>query len=242
MNCSNKHGLRVWILSVLLVIPIGVINATTISTFGTWNGTSSFGPSFGESGPNNPSAVATYGQTFTVPNSDNSLTSFSIWMRDNTPFNADPLVFDGYVMQWTGDRASGPVLYDSGQITLGTGHSWHEVSFSPLNLTLISGQQYVFIVSASQDFNGLESTADLAGMALNTYTDGMMVNLDNGTDISKWTTEAWQPNPVSWDTVFQAQFASVPDPPRASVFALGLAFLALEGIRRRYATRTLRRF
>ena len=231
MNYPNNHRLHVSAVFVLAVMLAGTIKATTISTFGTWNGRSSYGPSLGEAGQVDPGAYASYGQTFTAPNGDNLLISFSIVMHQNT---ADPSIIGGYLMRWDGQRASGPVLYESGPISIGPEGSWQQVTFNPLNLVLTGGQQYVFIVSASQYFNGLESTADLVGMALDPYPAGMMVNMDNGTDISKWTSQDWTPNPPSWDTVFTAEFSPVPDPPSAILFPIGLAFLILAGMRRKY--------
>jgi hypothetical protein len=242
MNHSKNHRLQVSMLFVLSTVLSGTMNATTISTVSAWNGTSSFGTLWGEPGSTFPVAVATYGQTFMLPNEDNRLTSFSIWVRDDSPFENDPLVFGGYIMQWNGQRASGPVLYDSGPITLGFNHSWHEVSFNPLDLVLIPGQEYVFIVSASGYFDGLESTAVMSGTFGDPYRSGKMVSLDNGADISQWTTQDWDSNPFSLDTIFTAQFtgpAPVPDPPRASLLAISLAFLACAGIRRKCVMRSL---
>ena len=66
---------------------------------------------------------------------------------------------------------------------------------------------------------------------------------DNGTE---WTTQDWVTTSDSWDTAFFADFSSgtqtaVPDPPRSSLFLIGLAFVAFEGIRRKYARRILKR-
>jgi hypothetical protein len=231
---SNKHRLRLWISIALFGAFIETANAITIGTADIWNGHSSFGKSVGEAGPDLPAVVATWGQTFTVPDDSPVLTSFSFWLRD------DPLVFGGYLMQWDGHRATGPVLYDSGPVTLVEDTDWHQITFDPLKLLLTPGQQYVFFMSASKYFNGIESAGDVAGINFDGYAGGSLVHLDNGTDTSKWATEDWYVDPSSWDNTFSADFAAVPESSNASLLAISLAFLTLAGIQRKHATRTPR--
>jgi hypothetical protein len=197
----------------------------TIGTLGDWNGTSSSSLEFG----NDPSATSasTWGQTFTVPIGNPLLTDFSINLLDITPFDPTPLVFDGYLMKWNGTQATGPILYDSGAITLGTGFTWHQVAFNSLNLHLNEGQQYVFFVSTSAYANGPEGAADVGSMLFSSYTGGVEVNMNNGANLSAWTTQAWDQGSLALgnDIAFQADF--VPEPSLASLLTLGFGVLLL---------------
>ena len=64
---------------------------TTVETLSFWDGSSSVQP-FGKAN------TGTYGQTFTVPGSDNLMQSFSFFLRDIS--SANELIFQGYVARW----------------------------------------------------------------------------------------------------------------------------------------------
>ncbi len=202
-----------------------------IDTTPSWNGTGVFGVLMGEQGYQFQ-PIATYGQTFTVPDGNAQLTRFSIWMQDVSAYDPNPMVFGMYIMAWTGARAAGPVLYDSGPITLGTGDVMQEVDFCNLNLTLQPDQSYVAILSASKFFNGQDGVCYVSGIPTDAYPGGTTVNLDNGSDASQWTTGDWGVSSASWDTAFQAQFVPAAPEPSAAFFVLPGCALAFAGARR----------
>lgn len=205
--------------------------STVIDTRATWDGGSVYGTLLGEGGQNFV-PVATYGQTFQVPADNSVLTGFNVWMQSVGPIDPDPMVFGMYVMAWTGTRATGSLLYDSGPVTLGTGITWHDVSFNNLSLALQPNQSYVFILSASKYFNGREDTAYFAGMPFDAYSGGALYTLNNYSDTSKWTTQDWDYGGGSWDLVFQAQFTAAPEPSSFALIGLGVLTLGLTRARR----------
>ncbi len=98
---------------------------TVIDTSPSWNQTHQLG-NIGESGQN----IATVGQTFLV-GSDTVLNSFSFWVDDN--MNSDALDYAAYVMEWTGTKATGSVLYQSAASTTtnnGGSGGWEKITFS----------------------------------------------------------------------------------------------------------------
>lgn len=98
------------------------LSGAVIDTSGGWNGTSTFGVPLGEPGANF-TPLATYGQTFIPPSGEPVLHNFSFHLSDSMVFKPDPLDFAFYVMAWAGDRATGPILYESGMRTTGITHS-----------------------------------------------------------------------------------------------------------------------
>jgi len=236
MSYSHQRRLKAWALFISLTLSVGTVGATeiTISTIPDWDGVTRFvAPQFGEG------TVATWGQTFTVPDSTPTLTSFGVYMYGLTQ---DPLIFGGYLMQWNGQQAAGPILYQSDPITLAQG--WNNVSFGP-DISLTAGQQYVFIFSALNYLDGLDRRGEVGGMPSDAYSGGEVVRLrpDNS---SEWTTADWAKTSDSWDTAFSADFSSgplaaVPDPPKPVLIAISAAFLAFAGLRRKYRVRTLKR-
>lgn len=243
-KCKSQVGTL--FLSLALSIKIAGANTITIGTLDSWDGANHFtAPELGETPIAAPTAVASYGQSFITPVNGTAITDFSIFLFS---YAFDPqLVFGGYLMQWDGHRATGPILYESGPITWPATAfgSWQEFTFSGVNVAVTPGQHYVFIISVSQYFNGARS-ADVGTTFNGDYTGGAMQTLDNGTDISKWTTENWQPGPFDTDLAFAADFDAtpvepppeVPDKTNASLLAITAAFLVSAGLRRKYLVRT----
>jgi len=209
---------------------------TYIDTTPSWNGSSTISP-IGE--PN----TATYGQTFTVPITDNILNSFSFILGPDFYGGTAPMTFAGYVAQWDGSKATGPILYTSGTQTY-TGPGFTNYSFNTDNLSLTAGQQYVAFLSASNFFDGNTHLTYMAGTFSNPYSGGDFVYYNNGRDFSALTANSWTSTGGGFgDAVFTATFnvpaASTPVPFEFSPeqgFILGIPlFLCLRKLKKKRA-------
>jgi hypothetical protein len=166
----------------------------------------------------------TVGQTFTVPPTAQKLTAFSLTTRDShfedgvgvieTPTN-----FRSYVMAWDGanNRATGPVLFQSGvQATTEDGAD-HTAASSGLTLSLPPGGTYVAFVT--QEGFGMPSGNNIFSNVLardstpgGTYAGGTLVTKTDGTlSFTGLTTESWTVA-ADTDAEFFASFTTVPEP------------------------------
>lgn len=208
-------------LSVLGALSICTCGATNITTLPEWDGVTRFvAPQLGSG---NSQALATLGQTFTVPDGSPVLLRFGIKMVSITP---DPLLFGGYLTRWDGQRSIGPVLYESSQMSLSPG--WSTVVFN-LDLSVTPGDQYVFILSSLNFMDGLDRRGELGGFPSDIYSGGGLVALR--ADSTAFTDDNWAVFSPSPDTAFFATFSdgsppAVPDPANASLLAFSAAFLA----------------
>jgi hypothetical protein len=196
---------------------------TILDTQPGWNGTSIAVLPFGE--PN----TATLGQTFTV-GADNILQEFNFWHGFKS-LGGPPLSLDfaGYVMAWDGAKATGTILYGSSMQTI-TGTGTQRFTFDTGNLPLVSGEEYVAFLSASNFFDGSAAQTEIGGMPQSdTYAGGKYVFQNNGSDTSFWTTQSWGSLGGN-DVAFVANFV-VPEP--ASLVMLGLGLAAVGAQRRR---------
>jgi hypothetical protein len=201
------------VVPALLLTASGALRAdTVIDTAPSWNGTDYVYP-FGV--PNSQ----TYGQTITVP-TDNVLDSFSFYM--DLPSN---LTFSGYVFQWNGSSATGPELFKSVATTTTGSGTFEHITFDTGGLALTAGQQYVLFASTSEYANPGIGFNELCSIVLeggcwgqvgsDVYAGGEFVFINNGTDISQWTSTPWGRGalPPGWDLAFDA---TLPPPQRPS--------------------------
>lgn len=213
--------------AAMILTTTATTQATVVDTTPAWNGVDSIGL-FGE-----PSA-ATWGQTFTVANSDNILQSFTLYVDDQN--SLEPIDFAAYIMAWddTNMVAIGPVLYQSAQQTTTLTDNFEEYTFVTGGLTLTQGEQYIAFLSASDFFTGNDSSGFLGNTDGDNYAGGTAYLLDNGSDFSQVTTTAWIP-PGSTDLAFTANFTgnAVPEPASAALLALGAGVIGLTATRRR---------
>jgi len=208
---------------------------TTIETTSFWDG----GTAVSEFGKDN---TATYGQTFTVPGSDNDLQSFSFFLGDLSAGNQ--LLFQGYVAEWDAgaNRITGPLLYTSGVRSgpaVGTGFTRYD--FDTGGLSLVSGGQYIAFLSASEHFGAIpvaDATARWGYLNADEYAGGGFWFFNNGDDFSLLSSASWE-NFVGGgvdDLAFEMQFGEagtvIPEPSTILLLGTGLVALAI-GVRRR---------
>jgi hypothetical protein len=181
--------------------------ATIIDTTTSWNGIQKFGP-FGE----NNGSGATYGQTFTV-GTDNTLNSFTFFLDGSD--NPDVIDFAGYVMAWDGTKATGSILYESAMNSTTLGQGFEQFTFNTGGVNLVSGQQYVAFLSASNYFDNQDGTGFMGVIQSNVYNDGNFVLSFNENRFSELSDQSWM-DIQSYDVAFKATFSSgvqsVPEP------------------------------
>jgi hypothetical protein len=191
-------------------VPLWADAKNVVSTFPAWDGGSVFAQ-MGEQ-PSVPGTEATWGQTITPPPATPFLTKFAVSLSDSPVVEPDPLVFRGYLMEWNGTRATGPILYESPTLTAdGMAHGeFRRIDMNGIDLALDPGKSYVFFISCSALFDGVDSEAGVAGMPADNYPGGHLVTLNNQNDVAAWTTANWSQT-GAWDMTFEAVFV-VPEP------------------------------
>jgi hypothetical protein len=150
--------------------------------------------------------TATYGQTFTVPTGSNILNSFEIYLDDFS--NPDATDFAFYIMAWDGEKATGPILYESSPQTTAGLDGFEKFTFDTGNLELNSGQKYVAFISASRFFDGVQGTSRQGLVFNNVYSGGEFVYYNNGSDFNALTTRRWDVTKSSIDAAFSASFSA----------------------------------
>ncbi|MBH8565525.1 hypothetical protein I8748_25680 [Nostoc sp. CENA67] len=204
--------------TTLITLGIGeTTQAATIDTTSSWNGVNYIWP-FGEFN------TGTYGQTFTVPETDNVITSFTFFLDEYD--GLDVVDFAAYLAKWDGTKATGSILYESKAQSIDNVPGFQEFTFNTGEISLNPGEQYVAFLSASNFFDGEEGTGKLgyiAGIddiysgAGDVYSGGSFVFLNNGSDFSLLTTTPWETfvGLGLGDTAFKVTFQSptpVPEP------------------------------
>ncbi|WP_426040883.1 IPTL-CTERM sorting domain-containing protein [Brevundimonas sp. TWP2-3-4b1] len=131
-------------------------------------------------------ATQTYGQTFTVPGGQTAVSSFSFKLA-TVPATA---TFRGVLMQWNSgtNRATGPVLYQSGDVTT-TGATVQDVTFTiPGSAPVTAGQTYVIFAST---VNSAGSGSGGWSMTNSDVLPGGRLVYQNAGSQSDWTGTGW---------------------------------------------------
>ena len=202
---------------------------TVVDTTPAWNGSSSVS-AFGQ--PN----TTTYGQTFTVPvNGDNALNSFSFFLQQAS---SSAIKFAGFVTAWDGNKATGPILYQSGSQSTTRQNVFQAFDFATGGLNLAAGKQYVAFLNAS---NFADSGFGSMGQPQfqNNYSGGEFVYLNNGSNFSRITQDTWSKGflGADGDVAFKASFGSPVAIPTPALLP-GLIGLGMGVLRKRKAAAT----
>ena len=226
---------KILALSALLAVPASA--QTTIETISFWDGASDIEP-FGK--PNS----ATYGQTFTVPATDNVLQSFSFFLRDFS--SASELVFQGYVAAW--DPATmvltGPLLFQSSLRSGPTTTTFTRYDFDVGGVPLTTGGTYVAFLSVSGFFNNIPVTDALSAWGnmqtsnMNPYPGGAFVVSNSGDSFSDLSTFAWgvQTSDLAFEVVLGETPTVIPEPSTVLLMGTGMGLLLLGVARRKRRT------
>jgi hypothetical protein len=159
---------------------------------------------------------ATAGQVVTAPAGITSLRSFTLWLEAPSDF-----VFRAYVYAWSGTGATGPALYESGDLHTPGGSSYQAVPVVTGGVDVTPGRQYVIFLSRSAEQAADAEVTDSGGIQTAEatsvgpfeelpppYTEGYFVSLRNGYDTTAWTTQTW-----SESTIMDARFEATFDTP-----------------------------
>jgi hypothetical protein len=180
-------------LSLVTVTPVEAI--TLIDTTSSWDGTNIIEPFGGGIG-------VTSGQTVTAPTVDNVLNSFSFILGPFLYDYGNPVTFQGYVAQWDGSKATGPILYQSADQTY-SGGGFQTYNFNTGSLALIPAQKYVLFLYASPT-SGNTQQAFISDSG--TYSGGNFVF--SHSNFEELTTTNWNGKEgiIRGDAAFTASF------------------------------------
>ena len=207
------------LLPAVLLIAVTSFADTTINNFNGFNdGYFPFGDPRG--------ATQTFGEVFTVPDGVQRVTSFSFYM--GSQYAPGDIVTGAYVATWTGTHA-GILLYDSGQFTYDNNGN-EELTFTPGNLYVNSGQQYVMFLSTSK-FNGQSQGEAYASQGgTNQYLNGFAY-FNNGRAFDDLFSLPWDGYGLSPDWAVDLEFTTTPEP--GTLLMLGTGIVSGFGVLRR---------
>jgi hypothetical protein len=177
-----------------------------------WNGITDL-RNFGEDGS------STYGQVFTVPTGETTVTSFTFYLND---FGNVPIKFGGYIRQWDGTKAVGENLYQSTPRSTTGSPNFEQFTFTG-STNVVEGRQYVAFLSVIGFTDGSPDRGGLGGgLPASTYAGGDFVS-SNSLTVAGLTTATWNTS-GNVDTAFNLQFGVFSDPPIVTVSGTPLAY------------------
>ncbi|MBD2036349.1 DUF4347 domain-containing protein [Leptolyngbya sp. FACHB-321] len=191
--------------------------ALIVDTTSAWNPRTSVNP-FGEDGS------ATYGQVFTVPFGETTVTSFTFYLNDTT---AAPIKFGAYIMAWdgAGARPTGPVLYESPQRATTGQPDFEEFKFTTGGTNVVANSQYVAFLSVTEYLDAAPDfdSGSMGSVAPTTYPGGNLVYSNSRSFGELITTAPWLTT-LNVDAAFNLQFGVFSDPPIVTLPGAPLAY------------------
>lgn len=203
------HG---WALGAVFGLFAASGHAEVIDTLSSWDMIYNVN-SFGEG------ATPTYGQTLTVP-TDNILQNFTFKLLQGGG-NSTTIRF--FVQQWAGNQVTGPVLFQTGSVTLLNTGFYENYQVNTGGLTLTTGQQYGLFFTSFLDENGFNDASLAAAHHhdTNPYVGGRFVFNNNAHSFAALESTEWNIQFLnSGDLAFQATFTSVPEPSSGVILLL----------------------
>jgi hypothetical protein len=201
----------------------GGAQAQVIDTSADWDGVSYIAP-FGQGIEEEGGDTPTYGQTFVTPGTATELASFTFWL--DSVGGSGPTRFTGFVMEFDGVRAIGPVLFEGSEVSLAISPatfpyvpSFTPVTFNVPSLALDPGTTYIAFISALPYFDSQDDTANVGYLFDDVY-DGGGYWFSNTRTWDALMNSDWE-NYIGdgvRDLAFRATFNAVPEP---SAFAIG---------------------
>ena len=175
-------------------------SAQTIDTIPQWNGTS-FISSWGV--PN----TATYGQTFTSTATQTRLNGFTVEIG----FGSAATQYQAFVYQFASNHLVGPALYTSGVFTAAAGAGFTATSFNTGSVVLTPGQQYVVVLSTTNQQPQANSSFRWGALTNNAaIPNGQFVFQNNGNNFGNLSTVGW--SNIGEDLAMTLQFSALLSP------------------------------
>lgn len=167
------------------------------------------------------------GQLFSVPSAEPVLTSFSFWLYRDA-YTPVQLTFSAYVMAWGTDRATGPVLFNSGPVLgPGTPETRTRYDFAVPGLALSPGLTYAAFLSTAGlwDLIPAELAWSEVWMGQPAAGVGALVQQNSENDTGAWTAQPWS-SFADWPPLaFEAHFEGeqvIPEPSTLLLLSSGL--------------------
>jgi hypothetical protein len=201
---------------LLIAVLLFAVSGFAQVNYNNFNGYAPYWNPFG-----NPN-TATYGETFTAPNSPNTnLADFGFYMAG--PQTAGNIELGAYIATWTGTHA-GNLMYSSQEYNYpNTGNA--EIQFNTGGLQLTPGANYVMFLSVSQ-YYGQSSGLSYVSSGSATIPGGGFAYYNNAGNFSELFTNGWDnygltPNwAVNLD--FNSGSGSTPEPGTLALLGTGL--------------------
>jgi len=223
-----KVGVLALAISSMAAAQTPVVNTPDFTSAGALSG-------FGANG------VPTVGQTFTVPVGDTFLNSFSFYLgNDELNGGGADLVFQPYLMAWSGDHPGGINLLSLSPATAGNGSTYAQYIFN-VGMSVTPGDVYVaFLTTSGVAQNGDGNGFNQFAGSNTAYSGGELVYAFTATDGSDITTPGNWYSGAGAQLGFNAQFSgeqsTVPEPSEFLLLGSGLSGLvAFVRVRRRRA-------
>ena len=218
-----KRILTLFVAVIAIIAITGTARATTIDTAATWDG-AEYINAFGE--PD----TATYGQTFNLSaGSDTSLDSVTFYVDDFS--NPDSIDFAFYLYEWDGTKITGASLFESAPMATSNAVGFETFTVNTGGVTLLTGTDYVFFLSASNFFDGEPGNGKMGFLTSDPYSGGTFVYMNNGNDFGLLSTTPWSIR-LTQDLAFTMELSAVPEP--STLLLLGSGLIGLGFVRRRF--------
>ena len=200
--------MRIFVLTIVMLTTIfslvDSIGATTIDTVDAWDGRNIL--SVGEPG------AATFGQTFKLnPEDDTQLESITFYIDDYNN-NPDTVDFALYIYQWDGKKAIGPALFTSSMYSTNHESTYEEFTVYAEDVVLKTGVDYVWFISTSNFFDGIQGHGAVGAIYSDVYKGGGFVAMNNLDNFNQLFIDDWDNALFDHDLAFTMNLSPAPVP------------------------------
>jgi hypothetical protein len=214
--------------TVALSLTGSIARADVISTLPSWTGSVGSAPATGNNYhswgvPNG--GTPTYGETFTVPVGDTTLSSLQV---EVATLSGAPIGFKLYIYAWNGSATTGSAVYSgSGSIADSSGN-FENVTSNLTGTTVTPGSTYVFYYTTAGTGDAA-ATAAFGAIFPATAAGNFVFNNDPNVGNNAWNTG---PASLAFSLTLSPS-ASVPEPSTWALLTVGTVAACGGALRRR---------